>query len=407
MKTYQISLSSIIFLALSAFSTFAKPCVCKDIKEFTAEIRRVSDAEAAWMEIFAWARGLHSDVAPPKSNDELNTKFLQLSRTPRSDWDRVMHEPIQKIEIPEKAGSMDQNGEPIVNETFKQAHCDDIVEGVRVHERAHREFFLSLGNLIQGKASAIAPLLSVRSESEVVSYRKQKVFLTDKLEKLKCDNQWKGTISYTVIKTYTTKRTILPKKGPMTITEGGSENFETTETYSGSISIDGTDGLSGLATANYDYTSTSNYSIFGQVWCSPRQGFKATHGESSEVNYASGTGQSVTQVIIRLEPATYSIDITPPSVKVNSTHTWKTSSGNSCDNNKPLSDSGSSNGTGNAGPGALYSSKTKYGPDINVLNGSSTITEESPVMTSADSNASVTSSRSKVTTITWSLRRGN
>ena len=82
-------------ISLGAFApglAHAAPCKCKDIDAIASEIQRVSTGEAAWKEIFAWARGLRRDVAMPQSNDEMNTKFLQLARTPRSNWDRTMRD---------------------------------------------------------------------------------------------------------------------------------------------------------------------------------------------------------------------------------------------------------------------------------------------------------------------------
>lgn len=171
---------------------YAKPCECKEIDAMTAEIQRVSNAQAIWREIFAWARGLHRDVAEPKSNDELNTKFLQLARAPRSDWDRIIREPIQQIERPRTAGGLDQNGEVIVNDDFAKSHCDEIVEGVRVHERAHEVFYRSLGLRLQG-GHMIYRLLRTRAESDVISYTAQKTFLEKELEALR--NRCKYTIT--------------------------------------------------------------------------------------------------------------------------------------------------------------------------------------------------------------------
>lgn len=174
-----------INISLTAFvaEAHAKACECKDIGAITTEIQRVSTAEAAWKEIFAWARGLLRDVAEPKSNDELNTKFLQLARAPRANWDRIIREQVQQVETPQTAGGLDKNGEPVVNEDFAQAHCDDIVEGVRLHERAHKDFFLSAGNVENVLMSSRH--MRLRAESEVVSYRTQKEFLDKKLEALK------------------------------------------------------------------------------------------------------------------------------------------------------------------------------------------------------------------------------
>lgn len=177
----------VLAISLSTFasrSAYAKPCECKDIDAMKSEIQRVSNGEAAWKEIFAWARGLRRDVAMPQSNDELNTKFLQLARAPPSNWDRTMRESVQQIERPQTAGGLNMDGEVVVNNEFAQSHCDEIVEGVRVHERAHRDFFLSPGNAIIGGLMS-SQHLRLRSESEVVSYRTQKAFLEQKLEALK------------------------------------------------------------------------------------------------------------------------------------------------------------------------------------------------------------------------------
>ncbi|OGB25707.1 MAG: hypothetical protein A3I66_04810 [Burkholderiales bacterium RIFCSPLOWO2_02_FULL_57_36] len=174
-------------ISLGAFApglAHAAPCKCKDIDAIASEIQRVSTGEAAWKEIFAWARGLRRDVAMPQSNDEMNTKFLQLARTPRSNWDRTMREPIVQVETPEKAGGLNDDGEVIINEDFAQSHCDEIVEGVRVHERAHRDFFLSPGNFLEGGLMS-SRHMRLRSESEVISYRTQKAFLEQKLDALK------------------------------------------------------------------------------------------------------------------------------------------------------------------------------------------------------------------------------
>jgi hypothetical protein len=173
-----------ISLIASAPEAYAKPCECKDVGAMTAEIQRVSTAEAAWRETFAWARGLRRDIAEPKSNDELNTKFLQLARAPRSDWDRIIREPIQQIERPQTAGGFDKDGEVIINVDFSKSHCDEIVEGVRLHERTHRDFYLSPGNFIEGGLMS-SRHLRLRSESEVVSYRAQKAFLDQELGTLK------------------------------------------------------------------------------------------------------------------------------------------------------------------------------------------------------------------------------
>ena len=175
---------NISLLAFAPGGAYAKPSECKDINAMTAEIQRVSTAEEAWKEIFSWARGLHNDIAEPKSNDELSTKAGQLQRAPRSDWDRIIHEPIQQIERQQIIGGLDKDGEVKIDDAFVQSHTDEIVEGVRVHERAHRDFFLSPGNVLEAGLMS-SRHLRIRSESEVVSYGAQKAFLDETLKAIR------------------------------------------------------------------------------------------------------------------------------------------------------------------------------------------------------------------------------
>lgn len=160
------------------------PCGCKDIDAMAKEIERMSTAEEAWKEIFAWARGLRSNVAPPKTNDELNAKYVQLVKVPRSEWDRIMREPLQASQAPTKIGGLNEKGEPIIDDAYRMANCDEIVEAVRVHERAHRDFFTGysldhvLSTLMESR------LLRLRAESEVVSYRAGKAYLLPEKQKL-------------------------------------------------------------------------------------------------------------------------------------------------------------------------------------------------------------------------------
>jgi hypothetical protein len=197
-----IILGSILLVMLATFSTFAKPCECEDIDKIKAEIARVSLSEEAWKEIFGWARGMLprvDGVKPPLSNDELNTKFLQLKNAPQSEWKRIVSEPVGKIEEIQKVGELDQNGDVIVNETFKQNNCDGIVEGIRVHESTHRNFFTSPFNMARGDLLTWR-LLRTRAESEVESYRAQRIYLEALLASLeiRCDGELEYEAEITV-----------------------------------------------------------------------------------------------------------------------------------------------------------------------------------------------------------------
>ncbi len=200
-------------LVLSPKAAVAKPCTCKDIKAVSAELARVTTAEAAWMEIFAWARGLHNDVPEPASNEELDTRYRQLGRAPRSEWDAIMHTPITQVEKVDKVGEIGVFGEPVVSQSFSNTHCDDIVEGVRVHELAHRDFNLSPGNLLVGMTMR-SRHMQLRAESEVLSYRKQKAFLKEKLEELE---------KHCKFKVSTKSQWFIPNGPPFTASMAGAE----------------------------------------------------------------------------------------------------------------------------------------------------------------------------------------
>jgi hypothetical protein len=230
-----------------------------------------------------------------------------------------------------------------------------------------------------------------------------------------CCGGWTGTITYTKTTNSSIKHTVLPHKSPMAITEGGNDDSETTETYSGTVFLDGKSEAktervfrtSSDGTHNYDFIFTNNNSIFGQVWCSPLQGFKGSHGVGSQVRYASGTGNNPTSVIINLDSNNYSIYITPPPVVIKSENSSQNSSANACQNNKPINNTGHSNNTGSVGAGALSSLKKPYGADRNVLSDSSTVTIESPPASLSEATSTTSSTKSVVTTITWNLRRCN
>ena len=76
-----------------------------------------------------------------------------------------------------------EEGEPVVDDAFKKNNCDDIIEAEHVHERAHKDFYLSFPKVFD--VVMTSRLLRLRSESEVESYRAHKTFLEKKLAELK------------------------------------------------------------------------------------------------------------------------------------------------------------------------------------------------------------------------------
>ncbi len=174
-------------LLLSVFHTAALgagPCTCDDIDKMQKHLDRVTNAEEAWKEIFAWARELYRDVDMPQSNDDLNQKFVQLTGASKSQWyDLIKQGPVKEKKTIKKVAGVSPEGEPVVDDDFKKSNCDDIIEAEHVHERAHKDFYLSFPKVFEVPMSS--RLLRLRAESEVESYRAHKAFLEKKLAELK------------------------------------------------------------------------------------------------------------------------------------------------------------------------------------------------------------------------------
>lgn len=173
-------------LLLTGFNTAlgAGPCTCEDKAELQQHLDRVANAEEAWKEIFAWARELYRDVDLPQTNDDLNQKFVQLTSASKPKWyDLIKQGPVKEKKTIQKVAGVSPEGEPVIDEDFKKNNCDDIIEAEHVHERAHKDFYLSFPKVFD----VLMPsrLLRLRSESEVVSYRTHKAFLERKLAELK------------------------------------------------------------------------------------------------------------------------------------------------------------------------------------------------------------------------------
>jgi len=176
--------ATLLLTLLNSPARGAGPCTCKDLGKIKEQLDRVAASEEAWKEIFAWARELYPGVDLPKSNDDLNQKFVQLNCFPKAQW-RVLvkEEPTKEKKTVKKAAGLDEKGEPVVDDDFKKNNCDDAIEAEKEHERKHKEFYLSFPKIFE--AGMDSRLLRLRSESEVESYRAQKNFLEKKLAELK------------------------------------------------------------------------------------------------------------------------------------------------------------------------------------------------------------------------------
>lgn len=187
-------LGAISFLSVALLLTLyndparaAGPCTCKDIDKIKEQLDRAAASEEAWKEIFAWARELYRDVDLPNSNDDLNQKFVQLGGASKAQWrDIIKAGPAKEKKALKKVAGLNEKGEPVVDDDFQKNNCDDVIEAEKVHERKHKDFYLSFPQIFDVVLSS--RLLRLRAESEVESYRAQKTFLEKKLAemKLKC-----------------------------------------------------------------------------------------------------------------------------------------------------------------------------------------------------------------------------
>lgn len=186
-------LQQLLFLALLLLplpdnsAHAAGPCACKDLDAIKEHLDRAAVSEEAWKYIFAWARGTYRDVDLPRTNDDLNQKFVQLKNAPPSQWyDLIKQGPVKDKKSLRKVAGLTEKGEPVVDEDFQKHNCDDVVEAEKEHERKHKEFYLSFPQVFE--VVMTSRLQRLRAESEVESYRAQKTFLQKKYAdlKLKC-----------------------------------------------------------------------------------------------------------------------------------------------------------------------------------------------------------------------------
>ena len=213
-----------------------------------------------------------------------------------------------------------------------------------------------------------------------------------------CDGEWIGTITYTAVNNQVDHITVPPSSSGGTTTDGGHKNSDKTSTRSGSMTVA---GLNAFADESYDLIYTYDGESHGTTPCCP--GAAACSGAAMsrirwssqrvETRYESGSAQDRTTVNIVLEKDGYKISVSPFDVPTTSESSTQTS-GRACIGNHPGTfpvQSYSQSSSGKSGGYSYIVGKGKYGPDRNVLSGSST-------------EKSITGT---VTTITWNLRRCN
>ena len=198
-----IVLALLLGVCAASVAAFARECTCKDLQTIRNRAKAAGVAEEAWKEIHGWARSLRRNPPPPRTNKELDIRFIELLGTPRNQWDNVMSQAVAEGEEPAKIGGLNAKGEPVIDEGFQQQNCAVIIEAVHLHERTHKDFFLAIS--LSRATSVLMPsnLLWLRAESEVEAYRAEKEYLKARAAELekKCSQSATATtpngITYT------------------------------------------------------------------------------------------------------------------------------------------------------------------------------------------------------------------
>lgn len=232
-----------------------------------------------------------------------------------------------------------------------------------------------------------------------------------------CDGQWQGTISYTYIVTSKTKSTHSPKPGrprPRAASNGGYSNQDWTITQSGTVAVNGNEGL---VNSSADYIFVNEEFESGKFECSRRgvapgqpTPLVAHSSKISMVSYGGGSVQGKMEGGISLEKEYYTISIKPLTVNGTLQSTTQTSNSGGCGPTPSTSSSNSQKrqfGSNDYIVGTAY-----YGEDKNILTGSFTKTTPPPPSPPAAIEGpydiwtrTITGGITIVATITWNLRR--
>jgi hypothetical protein len=151
---------------------FAKPCSCKDIKKIEDTLEMIDKTRRAWYSVLADIYGRGKDA--PKNMDEARQRFRE-----NMGWTSTR-----------KVGGLDPDtGDAVIDPQFEQENCESIVNGVKVHEKAHLRYGLSRSIPITFMDPGT--LAKVLAKSEIDARNYEETFLKEELKKLKEKCKWK------------------------------------------------------------------------------------------------------------------------------------------------------------------------------------------------------------------------
>jgi hypothetical protein len=395
-------------LASSAAAASAE-CDCSKLKDLQLELRNAMKLQQAFTRQIAELRAMNRESAAMAFANFAKSAATTVTR-PATDKGPSAIDYISRGDgiSPDDNGKVTGEGLCLKSDNAKLAltdldsgaSCAGIAKAVHAHEDYHQNECTRLTYMVYREKHP-----ADRAAEEAAAYGVQIALLRAEIARVlekncqPCNGQWQGTISYTVVRNVDSYRPKPTGNDGWTTSDGGYDKSKETKTWSGTVVVDGDNGM---ADSSFDYKLITEMKNHGTVGCCPtaaacgrsQTGRIGWFHQESLTRYASGNGQGKVSVHVRLEKDGYNIETYGAPMSVTSEENTQ-SSGKLCIGNHPgspppTSDSQSHTYVGEAID--LPTGKGKYGSDPNKLSDSYTLRS---------------SSGDTVTTITWNLRRCN
>ena len=157
----------------------SRPCTCDDIDDMKDSLQTIDKTREAWYSVLA---DIYGQAHAPKDMAEAVKKF----------------EGYMGWTSSKKVGGLtpigiNSKGDTAIDPDYESAHCDRVVEGVRVHENSHYWYFVVRS--IPIAMSGPRGLARILAKSEIEARNDQESFLVGELRALskRCgrDFTWK------------------------------------------------------------------------------------------------------------------------------------------------------------------------------------------------------------------------
>lgn len=154
-----------IVLVLAAAPAAGKPCTCEDIADLRKSLVSTKQTRTAYYSVL-------TDIVSHSPNAPADVEATKLSFQKKMGWTSVV-----------QVGGVTPEGDIILDQGYKNAHCDTVIEGVKTHETAHKWYFR--WHVYSVAAATERWLARIVVESEIDARNAQARFLTNEIKKLK------------------------------------------------------------------------------------------------------------------------------------------------------------------------------------------------------------------------------